>query len=463
MVSDGSGGAGEVEFTSATYSVNENAPGGVAAITLKRVGGTNGQIQVMFTTSDGTASSPSDYTDSDQAVVFNEGETTKTVDIPIADDSVAEANETVNLAVSHPPVILAAPGEGPSAAPIYAAVLTIVNDDCPASFTVNNNGDAVDANVGDGVCATAGSVCTLRAAIRPETRVLGITWVHSCTGVRMPVRAVADMLAQVNGTRGDHDRIRLVVDGVHALGAVDETVASPGCAQSSLVARVWPAVAKSSVRPARAVSRVSLFYNAGLQNSWFIVTGMIGMLLVMLGSLVSSASMVKEKEVGTVEQLLMTPAGSAEIILAKMAPIFLLLSLDIGVSSAVGSFVFGVPIRGSFALLYCSGMLCVLSGIGIGTIVATFTRSQQQAQLLSFFVNPPLSMLSGATTPIEAMPHWMQPLTNLNPVKHFAVLARGVMLKGVGLEVLYPNFLALLAFTVILVGVSAWRFRKQLN
>jgi len=220
---------------------------------------------------------------------------------------------------------------------------------------------------------------------------------------------------------------------------------------------------KSSVQPARAVSRVSLFYNAGLQNSWFIVTGMIGMLLVMLGSLVSSAAMVKEKEVGTVEQLLMTPAGSAEIILAKMAPIFLLLSLDIGLSTAVGSFVFGVPIRGSFALLYCAGMLCVLSGIGIGTIVATFTRSQQQAQLLSFFVNPPLSMLSGATTPIEAMPQWMQPLTNLNPVKHFAVLARGVMLKGVGLEVLYPNFLALLAFTVILVGVSAWRFRKQLN
>jgi ABC-2 type transport system permease protein len=125
--------------------------------------------------------------------------------------------------------------------------------------------------------------------------------------------------------------------------------------------------------------------------------------------------------------------------------------------------VFGVPLRGSFTLLYFSGMLCVLSGIGIGTIIATFTRSQQQAQLMSFFVNPPLSMLSGATTPIEAMSQWMQPLTNLNPVKHFAILARGVMLKGVGLEVLYPNFLALVAFTIILVGVSAWRFRKQLN
>jgi len=155
--------------------------------------------------------------------------------------------------------------------------------------------------------------------------------------------------------------------------------------------------------------------------------------------------------------------GQREIILAKMAPIFLLLSVDIGLSAAVGNFVFGVPLRGSLVLVYAAGMLCVLSGIGIGTIIATFTRSQQQAQLMSFFVNPPLSMLSGATTPIEAMPQWMQPLTNLNPVKHFAVLARGVMLKGVGLEVLYPNFPALVAFTIILVGVSAWRFRKQLN
>ena len=222
-------------------------------------------------------------------------------------------------------------------------------------------------------------------------------------------------------------------------------------------------LSRSTVEPARTSSKVSLLYNPGLENSWFIVTGMIGMLLVMLGALVASASMVKEKEVGTVEQLLMTPAGSAEIILAKMAPIFVLLSADIGISALVGNLVFGLPIRGSFALLYVAGMLCVLSGIGIGTIIATFTRSQQQAQLMSFFVNPPLSMLSGATTPIEAMPKWMQPLTDMNPVKHFAVLARGVMLKGVGLDVLYVNFIALLIFTILLVGISAWHFRKQLN
>lgn len=261
-------------------------------------------------------------------------------------------------------------------------------------------------------------------------------------------------------TRGEVAGVQLLVDSVNS---------NTGSIAGGYAARVIGALNekislnKQSVQPARAYSRVSIFYNAGLQNSWFIVTGMIGMLMVMLGALAASSAMVKEKEVGTVEQLLMTPAGSAEIILAKMAPIFLLLSFDIGLSAAVGNFVFGVPLRGSLVLLYGSGMLCVLSGIGIGTIIATFTRSQQQAQLMSFFVNPPLSMLSGATTPIEAMPQWMQPLTNLNPVKHFAVLARGVMLKGVGLEVLYPNFLALVAFTTILVGVSVWRFRKQLN
>ena len=261
-------------------------------------------------------------------------------------------------------------------------------------------------------------------------------------------------------TRGETAEIQFLVDGVDS-----NTAGIAGGYASGVIASLNEKIAlsRTNVPRAQARSRVSLLYNPGLENSWFIVTGMIGMLLVMLGSAIASTAMVKEKEVGTVEQLLMTPAGSAEIILAKMAPIFLTLSLTIALALIVGGAVFGVPIRGSLLLLYGSGMLCILSGIGIGTIIATFTRSQQQANLMSFFVTPPLSMLSGATTPLEAIPKWMQPLTDLNPVKHFAVLARGVMLKGVGLSVLYPNFLALVAFTIVLVGVSAWRFRKQLN
>lgn len=281
---------------------------------------------------------------------------------------------------------------------------------------------------------------------------------HALSGGELDAGIVVPSDFRTKRARRETAEVQFLVDSVNS-----NTASIAGGYAARIVGALNEKISLNTVQPARASSRVSLLYNPGLQNSWFIVTGMIGMLLVMLGAVVASSSMVKEKEVGTEERLLMTPAGSAEIILAKMAPIFVLLSADIGISAAVGNLVFGVPVRGSFALLYAAGMLCVLSGIGIGTMIATFTRSQQQAQLMSFFVNPPLSMLSGATTPIEAMPQWMQPFTNLNPVKHFAVLARGVMLKGVGLEVLYPNFLALLVFTILLVGVTAWRFRKQLN
>lgn len=215
--------------------------------------------------------------------------------------------------------------------------------------------------------------------------------------------------------------------------------------------------------PANLTSRIALLYNPGLRNSWFMITGVLGILLVMTGSLVASAAMVKEKEIGTVEQLLMTPATATEIIIAKMAPLFLLLSTDIWLALLVGRLVFDIPIRGSLILLYCAGALCVLAGIGLGTFLATFSKSQQQAQLLSFFINPPIALLSGATTPIEAMPQWLQPLTLINPVRHFATIARSVLLKGAGIEILYPNLLALLAFAIVLVGISVWRFRKQLE
>jgi len=219
-----------------------------------------------------------------------------------------------------------------------------------------------------------------------------------------------------------------------------------------------PAVLRASVSP-----RLTLLYNPGLKSAWFITTGMIGLLLVLQGSVVSSASLVREKEIGTIEQLLMTPAESSEIIIAKVLPIFLLLAVDIGLALGVARLVFGVPVRGSLLLFFLAASLCVLCGIGLGMMIATFTRTQQQAQLMGFFTNPPLAILSGATTPIEAMPAWLQPITAINPVKHFAIISRGILLKGSGVDVLYPQLLALAAIALVMVSVSAWRFRKQLG
>jgi ABC-2 type transport system permease protein len=109
------------------------------------------------------------------------------------------------------------------------------------------------------------------------------------------------------------------------------------------------------------------------------------------------------------------------------------------------------------------GVLCILSGISLGTVIATLSRSAQQAQLTAFFVNPPLSSLSGALNPVEAMPDWLQPWTALNPVHHFATIVRGATLKGIGIATLWPHVLALLLFTAVLVVLSTWRFRKQLS
>jgi ABC-2 type transport system permease protein len=204
-------------------------------------------------------------------------------------------------------------------------------------------------------------------------------------------------------------------------------------------------------------------YNPGLEPTWFIVTGVLGVLLILNGSLISAAAIVKEREAGTLEQLLMSPATTTQIIVAKLLPLFVLLCMMGTMAIVIMRIVFGIPFRGNVFLVISAAALCLLCGISIGTFIATFTRSARQAQLTLFFVNPPLTSLSGAFTPVEAMPKWLQPVAQFNPIQHFGQISRGAMLKGSGIDTLWPNFLALLAFTVVLVALSIWRFRKQLS
>ena len=222
--------------------------------------------------------------------------------------------------------------------------------------------------------------------------------------------------------------------------------------------------AATSISHSGAVQLQPAFlYNPGLVDSWFIVTGVFGLLLILNSSLVASGAMVREREAGTIEQLLMSPASTTEIIIAKIVPLFVLLFMMMVVAIGVVKVVFHVPFQGGLSLIMVGGALCILSGISLGTVIATFSKSAQQAQLTSFFVNPPMSSLSGALNPVEAMPKWLQPLTVFNPIHHFATIVRASMLKGSGLSSLWPNFVALMIFTFILVTLSVWRFRKQLS
>ena len=222
--------------------------------------------------------------------------------------------------------------------------------------------------------------------------------------------------------------------------------------------------AAAGVQPrSRVLLYPAFLYNPGLVSSWFVVTGVFGMLCILNASIVSAAAMVKEREAGTLEQLMMSPAGTYTIIVAKITPLFLLLCLMVLGAVGLMKLVFRVPFRGGYLLVFLGAALCVLCGIGIGTFIATFTRTSAQAQLTSFFVNPPLSSLSGALTPAQALPAWLRPPTSINPIYHFGVIARGSMLRGSGLGTLWPHFLVLLAFALVLVSLSVWRFRKQLG
>jgi ABC-2 type transport system permease protein len=204
-------------------------------------------------------------------------------------------------------------------------------------------------------------------------------------------------------------------------------------------------------------------YNPGLRDSWFIVTGVFGLLLILNSSLVAAGSMVKERETGTIEQLLMSPAGTWEIVIAKVTPLFILLFLMSILATIIMKLAFAVPFHGKLPLVLCGAALCILSGISIGTVNATFSRSAQQAQLMAFFINPPINATAGAFNPVEAMPTWLQPVTVINPIHHFAVIARASMLKGSGFGELWPNFLGLFLITLVLGSLSVWRFRKQLS
>ncbi len=209
--------------------------------------------------------------------------------------------------------------------------------------------------------------------------------------------------------------------------------------------------------------QVVFLYNPGLTSSWFFVPGVMGLVLTLVGTLVSAVTVIREKDTGTLEQLLMTPTSNWEILVAKIVPLIFLLIGDILLALSIGRLVFDLPFRGSFLLFLVLSSMYLFVGISLGMMLATVSSSQQQVVLTSFFINLPLVQTSGAIAPIEAMPPFFQVLSLLNPLRHYITIVRGILLKGVGLDVLWLNVLALVCFAVVLLTISISRFRSQLS
>jgi ABC-2 type transport system permease protein len=208
--------------------------------------------------------------------------------------------------------------------------------------------------------------------------------------------------------------------------------------------------------------RIDILYNPGQVSSWFFLPGILGACLTLTGTLVASATVLRERESGTMEQLLMTPASSWEILLAKVVPLVAFLLGDVCLAIVSARIIFGLPFRGDLLLFLIASALYSFVGIGMGMMLGSMCQSQRQAQLASFFINIPLILLSGTVVPLDTMPWFLQTLSLADPLRYYTLIARGVILKGATLAMLWQQLVLLALAAIIVLSASVNRFRKQL-
>ena len=205
------------------------------------------------------------------------------------------------------------------------------------------------------------------------------------------------------------------------------------------------------------------WFNENLASPPFYVPAVITNILFIITMLLSSLAIVREKEIGTIEQVIVTPIRKREFILGKTLPFVLIGYIDVALISIVGTLVFDVPVRGSLWLLFLATTLFLMSSLGIGLLISTVSQTQQQAMMTAFFIIFPAMLLSGFAFPIENMPVAVQWLTLLNPLRFYMVIIRGLFLKGVEFGILWPQLAALMGIGVAVLLVAVSRFRKTVE
>jgi ABC-2 type transport system permease protein len=232
-----------------------------------------------------------------------------------------------------------------------------------------------------------------------------------------------------------------------------------GYTQDLVLAAVPSAPVGGLVRP-----EIRIWFNSRLESRDFMIPGIVALLLLVVTTNLSAMAIVREKEVGTLEQLNVTPLARWELIAGKLLPYALIGMIDVVLVLIVSIGWFEVPMRGSIVLLFGMSVVYLMSTLGLGLFISTISQTQQQAMMTAtFFFLTPMIYLSGFIFPIENMPGWIQPLTYLIPLRYFLVIVRGIFLKGVGLETFWPQALALFAWGAIVLGLATLRSSKRLG
>ena len=252
-------------------------------------------------------------------------------------------------------------------------------------------------------------------------------------------------------------------------GSDPTRAATAGAAASRYFGEVGEALARERLavrgRPdlPQAVLVPHVLYNPRLKTPPYIVPGIAGTLLVIVTTLVTAMGLAREREMGTLEQVMVTPIRPLWLLLGKLLPYLVVGCFDVLLLLAVGTWVFGVPLHGNPLVLAAVMLTYLTSTLGIGLLISTLSQTQQQAFLGGFLFMMPSILLSGVMTPIAAMPEWLQLVTVLNPVRHFAEVMRAVLLRGAGFEDVWFQLACLATIGVGIVWVAAMRFRRQLG
>jgi ABC-2 type transport system permease protein len=209
--------------------------------------------------------------------------------------------------------------------------------------------------------------------------------------------------------------------------------------------------------------RTRVLYNPDVLGAYNIVPGLIAMILFQTATSMTALSIVRERERGTIEQLIVTPIRSWELILAKIIPYILVSFADMLLILVIGTFWFGVPIRGSLWLLFAMTGLYLLPTLGLGLLISTFANTQQQAQLMTMPILLPAMMLSGFIFPVASLPVFLQIVGQLFPLTPFIYMLRAIVIKGVGIEMIIPQVIALAVFAFLFLGAAVLRFSKKLD
>jgi ABC-2 type transport system permease protein len=233
---------------------------------------------------------------------------------------------------------------------------------------------------------------------------------------------------------GDRQRAKLVATGVPVSTNIPKVTAEP---------RVW--------------------FNPELKSRNYFVPGVIVNIIMLVTLSLTTMAIVREKEIGTMEQLMVTPIRPVELILGKTLPFVAIGYWDMILVLGASLLIFHVPFVGSFWLLSASAFLFILTNLGAGLLISTISKTQQQANMATFLLFQPFSMLSGFSFPIRSMPEAVQWFTYLNPMRYFLEIVRGIFLKGSGFDTLWPNMLALGVFGVTILSISVMRFHKTIE